>query len=322
MRILVLGGTRFIGLHVVEAALAAGHDVDVFSRGTSPVPPGVGHVAGDRDGDLSMLDGVWDVVVDVSAYLPRQVRASASQLSGRARRYLFISTAAVYDGTQATPPLVEEATLRTLDDPTTETITGETYGGLKVLCERAAEAAFTGEVLSIRPTFVVGPYDYTDRFTWWLRRVRRGGRMVAPIEPALPLAFVDARDLGRFTVALAESDSVGAVNASGPEVPTSWGAVLTLAREVTGSDASFEWLPEDVLREHEALPAGLPMVAPVRWRDVELFSLERAHALGLQHTDVATTMRDTLTWHDAHGEATAGLDEAAEAALLRAWDER
>ncbi len=322
MRILILGGTRFIGLHVVEAALAASHEVDVFSRGTSPIPPGVRHVAGDRDGDLSMLDGAWDVVVDVSGYLPRQVRASAERLSGRAHRYLFISTASVYDGPRATPPVREDAPLRTLDDPTTETITGETYGGLKVLCERAADEAFTGEVLSIRPTFVVGPYDYTDRFTWWLRRVRRGGRMVAPIEPALPVAFVDARDLGRFTVALAEGDAVGAVNASGPEAPTTWGEVLDLARAITGSDASFEWLPEDVLREHEALPAGLPMVAPVRWRDVALFSLERAHALGLRHTDVATTIRDTLAWHDAHGEATAGMDEATEAALLRAWDER
>ena len=322
MRILVLGGTRFVGLHVVEAALAAGHEVDVFSRGTSPVPSGVGHVAGDRDGDLSMLDGAWDVVVDVSAYLPRQVRASAEQLSGRAHRYLFISTAAVYDGSQEAPPLVEQAPLRTLYDPATEAITGETYGGLKVLCERAAEETFTGEVLSIRPTFVVGPYDYTDRFTWWLRRVRQGGRMVAPVEPSLPLAFVDARDLGRFTVALAAGDAVGAVNASGPATPTTWGEVLAIARDVSGSDADFAWLPEAFLREHGALPGGLPMVVPVAWRDVEPFSLERAHALGLRHTDVATTIRDTLAWHDAHGEATAGLDAAAEAALLRAWDER
>jgi 2'-hydroxyisoflavone reductase len=322
MRMLVLGGTRFVGLHVVEAALAAGFDVDVFSRGTSPVPAGVGHVAGDRDGDLSMLAGAWDVVVDVSGYLPRQVRASAVQLSERAQRYLFISTASVYDGPRVTPPVREDAPLKTLDDPATETITGETYGGLKVLCERAAEDAFAGEVLSIRPTFVVGPYDYTDRFTWWLRRVRRGGRMVAPIEPSLPLAFVDGRDLGRFTVALAESDAVGAVNASGPAAAITWGEALALAREVTGSDAAFEWVSEALLREYEALPDGLPMVAPVRWRDVELFSLERAHALGLRHTDVATTIRDTLAWHDAHGEATAGMDDAREAALLRAWDER
>lgn len=322
MRMLVLGGTRFVGRHVVEAALAAGFDVDVFSRGTSPVPPGVGHVAGDRDGDLAALTGSWDVVVDVSAYLPRQVRASAERLSGRVRRYVFVSTVSVYDGPNVTPPVREDAALRTLADPTTEVVTGETYGGLKVLCERAAEAAFDGPVLAIRPTFVVGPYDDTDRFTWWLRRVRQGGRMVAPIEPSLPLAFVDARDLGRFTVALAASDAVGAVNASGPATPTTWGEVLTSAREVTGSDARFEWLPEAFLREHDALPSGLPMVAPVAWRDVELFSLERAHALGLRHTDVATTIRDTLAWFDEGGEAAAGLDAAAEAALLRAWDER
>lgn len=322
MRILVLGGTRFVGLHVVEAALAAGHEVDVFSRGSSPIPSGTRHVRGDRDSDLSGLDGAWDVVVDVSAYLPRQVRASAERLSGRARRYLFVSTAAVYDLEHAAPPAREDAALRTLADPATETIDGETYGGLKVLCERAAEEAFAGEVLSIRPTFVVGPYDYTDRFTWWLRRVRRGGRMVAPVEPSLPLAFVDGRDLGRFIVRLAEGDAVGAVNASGPAVRTTWGEVLSLARDVTGSDAEFAWLPEAFLRDRGALPSGLPMVYPVPWRGVEPFALERAHRLGLEHTDVAATLRDTLAWHDAHGEATAGMDDETEAELLRAWDGR
>jgi nucleoside-diphosphate-sugar epimerase len=253
MHILVLGGTRFVGLHVVEAALAAGHRVDVFSRGSSPIPPGTRHVPGDRDGDLSGFDGGWDAVVDVSAYLPRQVRASAERLSGRVRRYLFVSAAAVYDFAQATPPAHEDAALRTLADPASETIDGETYGGLKVLCERAA---------------------------------------------------------------------VGAVNASGPAERTTWGEVLALAREVTGSDADFEWLPEDFLRERGALPSGLPMVYPVPWREVEPFALERAHRLGLEHTDVAATIRDTLAWHDAHGEAITGLDEVAEAELLRAWDGR
>ena len=322
MRILVLGGTRFVGLHVVEAALAAGHQVDVFSRGSSPIPPGTRHVPGDRDGDLSGLDGDWDAVVDVSGYLPRQVRASAERLSGRARRYLFVSTGAVYDLERAAPPVREEAPLRSLEDPSRETIDAATYGGLKVLCEGAAEEAFAGDVLSIRPTFVVGPHDYTDRFTWWLRRVRRGGRMVAPVEPSLPLAFVDGRDLGRFTVRLAEGDAVGAVNASGPAVRTTWGEVLEDARGVTGSDADFVWLPDAFLREQGALPSGLPMVVPFRWRDREPFSLERALGLGLEHTDVAQTIRDTLAWHDAHGEATAGLDEVAEVELLRAWDGR
>ena len=146
--------------------------------------------------------------------------------------------------------------------------------------------------------------------------------MVAPVEPSLPLAFIDGRDLGRFTVRLAEGDAVGAVNASGPAVQTTWGEVLALARDVTGSDADFAWLPEAFLREQGALPSALPMVSPVAWRDTELFSLERARGLGLDHTEVADTIRDTLAWHDAHGEATAGLDEDAEAELLRAWDER
>ncbi|MEX2500735.1 MAG: NAD-dependent epimerase/dehydratase family protein, partial [Trueperaceae bacterium] len=190
MRILVLGGTRFVGLHVVRAALEAGHTVDVFSRGRTPAPPGTHRLIGDRDGDLSALDGRWDAVVDVSAYVPRQVRTAAERLSGRAGRYLFVSTAAVYDSDAMPWPIAEDAPLRELSDPTTERITPETYGGLKVACERQAEASFDGAVLSVRPTFVVGPHDYTDRFPYWLRRVRRGGRMAAPIAPDLPLAFV------------------------------------------------------------------------------------------------------------------------------------
>lgn len=322
MRVLVLGGTRFIGRHLVETAQAAGHQVDVFSRGRTPAPAGARALIGDRDGDLTALDADrWDVVVDVSGYLPRQVGDTARRLTGRAGRYLFISSCSVYDG-NGSAELAEDAPLRELPDPTIEEITGATYGGLKVLCERAAEASFEGSVLSVRPTFVAGPYDTTDRFTSWLRRVRRGGHVAAPHDPELPLAFVDARDLARFLVRMCEGDATGAVNVSGPDRPTTWGATLDLAREVTGSDADFTWLPTDFLRSRGADRDAFPMAVPYHFRGIAPYATERARELGLTHTDVATTIRDTLAWHDVAGEATAGLSDVDEADLLRAWDAR
>ena len=233
MRLLVLGGTRFVGLHVVRAALAASHQVDVFHRGHSAAPDGARSLRGDRDGDLSALEsGRWDAVVDVSAYVPRQVRDAIARLNGRAGRYLFVSTAAVYR--DAVPETAEDAPLLEPPAPDVEEVTGATYGGLKVACERAAEATFDGPVLHVRPTYVVGPDDYTDRFASWLRRVRRGGRVAAVGDPETPLAFVDVRDLGSFVVGLCTSDAIGAVNASGPARPTTWGEALAGRRRRLG----------------------------------------------------------------------------------------
>jgi 2'-hydroxyisoflavone reductase len=320
MRVLVLGGTRFIGRLLVETALAAGHTVDVFSRGRTPAPMGARALVGDRDGDLSALDeGRWDAVVDVSGYLPRQVRDAAARVSGRAGRYLFVSSCSVYDA-QDGADVAEDAPLRELPDPGVEEITVETYGGLKVLAERAAVAAFDGSVLAVRPTFVVGPHDHSDRFTAWLRRVRRGGRVAAPFDPALPLAFVDARDLARLLVRLIDGDATGAVNVSGPERPTTWGEVLSLTRNLTGSDATFTWLPEAFLRSRGADRDAFPMAVPYRFRGARPYALDRARELGLTHTPVADTILDTLAWYDAAGEPRAGLSDTDEADLLRAWD--
>lgn len=321
MNLVVLGGTRFVGRQIVAEALARGHRVDVVSRGRTPVPEGVGAIRADRDGDLSAIDGTWDAAIDVSGYLPRQVRASAERLRGQANRYVFISSVSAYADLD-TPNIHEDAPLAELDDPTTESVTSETYGGLKVACERVARDAFDGSVLSVRPTFVVGPRDYTDRFTSWLRRVRRGGRMVAPADPALPLAFIDVRDLGRFTVDLAAGDATGAVDASGPAQPTTWGEVLATARELTGSDARFAWLTPSFLEVHGVEPSELPMVVPFTFRGAAPVSLTRAQELGLQHTPVEVTIRDTLAWDEAEGQPQVGLSEERERALLKAWDAR
>ncbi len=320
MRILILGGTRFVGLHIALEALARGHRVDAFHRGRSATPEGATALLGDRDGDLSALDaGRWDVVVDVSGYLPRQVRDAASTLRERTDRYLFISTCAVYASVDE-PGQDVGSPLRTLDDPTTETIDAVTYGGLKALCEREAEAAFADRSLAIRPTYVVGPGDTTDRFTYWLRRVRRGGAFAAPMDPALPLAFVDVRDLARFTIDQAEGEALGEVNVSGPAEPTTWGAVLREVAGVTGSDARPAWVPLERLDALDLPRSALPMVTPFPFRGGEPYATARAVALGLRFTPLADTVRDTLAWHDDHGSAQAGLQPHDERRLLAAGD--
>ncbi|MDF1522122.1 MAG: NAD-dependent epimerase/dehydratase family protein [Trueperaceae bacterium] len=321
MRLLVLGGTRFVGLHIVRAALAAGHQVDVFHRGRTPAPDGARSLLGDRDeaGGLAALErGAWDAVVDVSAYVPRQVREAAALLNGRVGRYVFVSTVAVYR--DSCPETAEDAPLAEPPAPNVEEVTGATYGGLKVACERALDATFDGSALHVRPTYVVGPDDYTDRFASWLRRVRRGGRMAALGDPRTPLSFVDVRDLGTFTVGLAAGEAAGAVNASGPARPTTWGQVLATAARVTDGDAELIWLPRDWVAAQDVPAAAFPMASPHAFTGAAPYALDRAHTLGLTHRDVADSVRATLAWHDKHGQATAGLSDAAEADLLTAWD--
>ena len=322
MRMLVLGGTRFVGLHIVQEALRRGHDVTVFHRGRTPAPDGAHALIGDRDGDLSALDeGSWDAVVDVSGYLPRQVRSAAERLQGRVGRYLFISSCAVY-AERDRPELDVGSPLHTLDDPATETIDGSTYGGLKVLCEREAERAFPGRHLSLRPTYVVGPNDLTDRFNAWLRRVRRGGELVAPIDADLPMAFIDVRDLARFTVDQAGGDATGAVNMSGPAGPTTWGRVLQEAARVTGAQIEPRWVSLALLEELGLRERALPMVTPFGFRGGAPYAVERAVELGLRHTTLEATVFDTLAWDDAEGQPRQGLSPEEERRVLDAWRER
>lgn len=319
MHLLVLGGTRFVGLHAVRAALAAGHTVDVFHRGQSPAPEGARSLIGDRNGDMTALEaGSWDAVIDVSAYLPRQAREAAQLLRGRVGRYVFVSTVSVYRDSEA--QTAEDAPLKEPPPPEVETITGETYGGLKTGCERALEAVLGGSLIHVRPTYVVGPEDYTDRFASWLRRLRQGGKVAAIGDPATPLSFIDGRDLGAFLLQLAGSDAVGAVNASGPAEPISWGELLRHAAEVAGTDPEIVWLDPDWLEARGVLWQGFPMWNPLPFRDAAPYSLDRAKALGLRHRPVRDTLRDALAWHEAQGTAKVGLDPKAEAELIAAWE--
>ena len=299
MRILVVGGTRFVGRHFVASSLERGHEVTLFHRGTSPdVFPEAEHRHGDRDGDLGALaEGEWDATVDVSAYVPAQVRSLAAALGTRGGRHLFVSTVSVY----APPPgpgLTEDAELVELDDPSTEVVTDTTYGGLKVLCERAAAELHGDELLVIRPTYVVGPYDLTWRFPTWLARIAGGGEVLCPGPADAPMQVIDARDQADFMVRLLEQRVAGTFHTVSPRPPFSFGDLLSeVAEQLAPPGTTLTWVDAEPLLAADLDPNALPL-----WSggdpDVDVMSADpgRANAAGLTPRPLAATIRDTWAW--------------------------
>lgn len=320
LSLLVLGGTRFVGRHLVDAAVARGHAVTLFNRGQSDdsLFPDLEHLHGDRDGGLGVLEGrTWDAVVDTCGYVPRIVGQSVDALKGAVGRYLFVSTISVYD-----EPMVagagEDAPLKTLDDPGVETVTPETYGGLKVLCEQRVTGAFGDRATVVRPGMIVGPHDPTDRYTWWAVRVRQGGEVLVPGTAERPVQFIDARDLGAFMVALLEQDTPGVFNATGPGAPLAWGAWMSGLREAAGADATLRWVDDAFLEAQGVTGAELPFWVPPPDEQIFGVSIQRAVEQGLTFRPALETARDTLAWRaDASvADLAVGLDPAREAKLL------
>ncbi|WP_052351616.1 NAD-dependent epimerase/dehydratase family protein, partial [Deinococcus pimensis] len=234
MRILVLGGTQFVGRHIVLEALSRGHQVSTFTRGRTPddLPDAVERLHGDRDGDMTALGNRdWDAVVDVSGYVPRVVRASAELLRDHTRRYLFISTISVYEDL-AREGVSEDDALARLADPAVEQVTGETYGGLKVLCEEVVREVYGERATIVRPGLIVGPHDHTDRFTFWAHHLARDERFVLFGDASTPLQLIDARDLAAFTLTLVERDTPGVFNAVGER--RAWGDLVEDVRGAEG----------------------------------------------------------------------------------------
>lgn len=321
MNLLVLGGTRFVGRHIVQTALDRGHTITLFNRGRSnpEIFPAVEKLVGDRGGDLSRLTGrQWDAVIDVNGYVPRVVREAATLLADNVGHYTFISTISVY-AKMDTPNQDENAPLATTNTPDTEEVTGETYGALKVLCEAAAERAMPGHTLIIRPGYVVGPYDTTDRFTSWLRRIRQGGEMLAPGEPTAPIQFIDGRDLAEFTVRLTEARQPSAYNATGPASLLTWGEVFAEAKRVSGADTTFTWVNEAFLKTQPIGGNELPMWAPTPYQGLMQTNIDKGVAAGLTFRPLAQTIADTLAWDAQEGDPKAGLSPEREAELLKAW---
>jgi 2'-hydroxyisoflavone reductase len=331
MKLLVIGGTRFLGRHLVEAALARGDQVALFHRGRGgPEPfPEAEHVHDDRDGKLGVLKGRrWDAVVDTCGYVPRVVRVAARMLAPAASHYTFISSISVYAGFRV-PSLDERAALATVADPSGEVVDGETYGGLKALCEEAAEQAMPGRVLNVRAGLIVGPFDPTDRFTYWVRRVARGGEVLVAGRPDRQVQFVDARDLAAWILHMADTRQSGTFNAAGPERALTMRELLDTARRVSGSDAQFVWADEDFLLGRGVAPwSEVPLWIPAReesLRFMQAVSNRKAVATGLTFRPLADTIRDTLAW-DATRVPTAllqaGLSAERERGLLHDWHGR
>lgn len=333
MRILVLGGTRFVGWHIVAAARGRGHAVSVFNRGRSPLPWGdVEQLTGDRSsGDLDALrDRHWDACIDVSGYLPGEVRASARLLADRVGRYVFVSTASVYDLAGATPGVTETGVLHAVPASEDGVPPAALYGTRKVACERAAEGALPGRALILRPVIVAGPCDPTNRFAWWVERVARGGELLAPVSPEAPIQLIDGRDLASFTISLTAAAATGVFTVCGP--PSTFGELIAACRAATGSDAAPVWVPERVLLEHGIEPfVELPL-----WLDDDpghrafyAFSNALARAAGLTLRPLEETARDTWEWLQAvragtapervaGGFAARGLSAEREAEVLAA----
>jgi 2'-hydroxyisoflavone reductase len=326
MRILILGGTIFLGRALVEQALAHGHQLTLFNRGqTNPgIFPQVEKLTGDRKVDLSALAGrSWEAVIDTCGYLPRVVARSAAALAGSVEHYTFISTESVYAG-PLQPGSDESAPLGTLAEETIEEITGETYGPLKVLCEQAVEAALPGRSLVVRPGLIVGPYDASDRFTYWPYRVAQGGRTLAPGRPERGVQFIDVRDLAAWIILLVEAQQTGIFNADGEPEAVSMESLLEACQNASGSHAQFAWASDEFLTQNEVgawmeMPLWIPESDP----DAAGFfavNVHKAQAAGLTYRPLQETVADTLKWALTRPKDytwRAGLDREKEEKLIQ-----
>jgi 2'-hydroxyisoflavone reductase len=333
LRILILGGTGFLGPHCTESAIARGHSVTHFNSGRteelrknagrpSVVPDGVEKLFGNRDPNktaddrktegktnapkdpkspkgLTQLEGKkWDAVIDTSGFFPRMVKASAELLAASVKQYVFISTISVYKDTSA--PFDETAALNTLSDPTTEEMGKDfaNYGGGKALCEKAAETTMPGRVTNIRPGFIVGPRDTSGRFIYWPVRASMGGNMIVPGNPADPIQIIDVRDLADWIIHCIENNVVGAYNATGPEKELSMKSFIEGVRKGVGSDVSFTWVANDFL-ESKGIHDQFALYAPPTGETAGFHraSVSRALAKGLKFRPVSDTAKATLDWY-------------------------
>jgi 2'-hydroxyisoflavone reductase len=289
MRILVVGGSSFVGRGIVSAALENGHDVTLFNRGkTDPGAfPEAEHLTGDRNSDLSVLaDRTWDATVDVCAYVPAQVRSLLSALGDGAGHYTFVSTISVYGQDVPDSDFTEDAPL--LEPCWDDELSMDKYGELKVACEQVATELAGDRLLVIRPGYVLGPHDPTHRFTYWVERVAQGGSPMAGPHAEQPLQGVDARDLGAFTVRQIEARAVDAFHVTAPEPAPTFSEVLeTIAAAIERPLPAVQWVgPKELL----------PLTAPADWWPKMRASLAKARAAGFTYRPLADTARDTFEW--------------------------
>lgn len=345
MKLLIIGGSRFLGRHLVTASLAHDHEVTLFNRGqsSSEDPAGVETIRGDRNTDLAKLGGRrWDAAIDTCGLFPRPVAAAAQTLSSSINSYVFISSQSVYANV-STEGVDEDAPLKALTSEqlqranelessgqTSAAALGDLYGGLKALCERAAEEVMPGRVLNLRPGLIVGPYDYTDRFTYWVARVARGGEVLVPGRPDYAVQFIDARDLAEWIVTMIEKKLSGIYNANGLPGKLTMQDLLEASKVASGSNAQFTWVDEKFLLDEKVaawseMPLWLPEEAAPHLKGFMFVNTDKAVAAGLTYRPISETIRDTLIWYraeHANDQLKAGIDPGRERELLQKFHAR
>ena len=333
MNILVIGGTQFLGRHLVQVALERGHEVTLFNRGNRDPFPQLETVKGDRDPDKgngleALKHREFDAVIDPSGYVPRIVNASSELLKDHTKHYTFISSISVYAG--FSQPTAEDAPLAKLTDETTEAVSGESYGGLKVLCEQAIESVMPGRTLIIRPGLIVGEFDPTDRFSYWVERIARGGNVLVPGSIDLETQFIDAADLATWTIRIVEQQVTGIFNATGQT--TTFSSVLEAIKTTFKSDAKLEYVAENFLVENNIKPwmgeDSLPLWIPSSDADSVNFArvpIARALETHLGFRPLEYTIQDTdrfVKSRDSDYLWKSGLSVNKELELLKAWRSR
>lgn len=325
MRILIVGGTAFVGRHIAQSALDAGHDVTLFHRGKTGAGlfPEATHLFGDRDEDLSGLAGQsWDATIDTCGFFPRQLRSLAAELDGRGGQYVFISSVSAYS-TAVPWNYSESAPLAEVGDEDATEITPENYGGLKVACERAATQLFGPGTTVIRPTYVIGPYDRSYRFTWWVDRLAGGGRVLAPGHPDEPIQLIDARDQASWIVSLLERSITGTFHTVNPAPPFGFGQMLAeIAAEVAPEGTELVWVDSEFLVGHGVDGNVLPLWAEgdSEGANLSAASPAAAFAAGLSPRPLRQTVADIRAAEPVSPRPGVGLAPERETELLAMWD--
>jgi 2'-hydroxyisoflavone reductase len=334
LKILILGGTRFIGLHMTELALARGHALTFFNRGKTHTDryPAIERIKGDRNGEIDGLkDREWDVVIDNSGYVPRHVRLSAELLAPKVKQYVFTSSISVYPDFSV--PRDESSPVGKLADETVEKVDGDTYGPLKALCEQAVQKIYGERAMVIRPGLIVGPDDNTDRFTYWPARAARGGEFIAPGAPGDPFQVIDVRDLAAFTINAIEGGVGGTYNLVSDVNKFRFGeltdaCVAAAKRQAKpASPPRAIYLPTEFLEEQKVEPwSEMPVWLPAKGDEAAFAGTSNAaaRAKGLTITPIRKTVDDTLAWHlarpaEEREKLKSGIAPDKEATVLAAW---